>query len=133
MINIRLSRDFKSNIRSYYEYLYSLINDQLPLENNDSDFNAWTHESLQLVCEQVYIDEANKVMNKSVSFKLGNSYYDRNIRIVEQRLVQGGQRLAALFNRLAKRNVRISSKCPKLHSNIFQLIALIFIILQFHP
>ncbi|CAF4977649.1 unnamed protein product, partial [Rotaria socialis] len=53
-------------------------------------------------------------------------YYQRNIPIVEQRLVDGGRRLGALLNRLAKtRSQQPSDKKPKLCSGTIALIVIL--------
>ncbi|CAF1902226.1 unnamed protein product [Rotaria magnacalcarata] len=127
LISIRLSRDYGSNITSYYEHIYSLMLAQGSTSNNE-DFIQWIQESLQHVCQQVYLDESNMIMNASVKFTLGNIYYERNIGIIEQRLAQGGRRLGTLLNRLATDSLTISSRCEKLCSNMNKLIMLICIL-----
>lgn len=100
LIQVRLARDFRSNITLYYEYLYQLmLNQTLPTTNDD--FRNWIDESIGWVCGQVYLDEQNITMNASSSFHLGDIYYKRNIPVVERRIVQGGQRLGTLLNILA--------------------------------
>ncbi|CAF4768454.1 unnamed protein product [Rotaria sp. Silwood1] len=108
LIHIRMSRDFKSNITIYYEYLYDLMRNQTPT-NDDGDFKQWIAESVKLVCEQVYIDEKNITMNASATFHLGNVYYEKNIPVIEKRIIQGGQRLGTLLNMLASKRPKPST------------------------
>ncbi|CAF3200024.1 unnamed protein product [Rotaria socialis] len=128
LISIRLSRDYGSNITSYYEHIYSLMLEQGSTSNNE-DFIQWIQESLKHVCQQIYLDESNMIMNASVNFTLGNIYYERNIGIIEQRLAQGGRRLGTLLNRLAADRLTISSRCDKLCSNMNKLITMLICIL----
>lgn len=129
LISIRLSRDFGSNITSYYEHIYSLMLEQVSTSNSD-DFIQWIQESSNHVCQQIYLDENNMIMNASVNFTLGNIYYERNIGIIEQRLAQGGWRLGTLLNRLAADRLAISSRCKTLCSNMNKLIMLICILVR---
>ena len=84
----------------YFEYLYARMLNETST-NNDTGFTEWIDESIRYVCEQVYLDEMNITMNASSSFHLGNIYYERNIPIIEKRIIQGGRRLGTLLNRLA--------------------------------
>ncbi|CAF4474661.1 unnamed protein product [Rotaria sp. Silwood2] len=115
LIHVRMSRNFKSSITMYYEYLYDLMRNQTQKINN-GDFNQWIAESVQLVCGQVYIDERNITMNASAVFHLGNAYYEKNIPIIEKRIIQGGQRLGALLNMLAANRPKPSSTSPSIAS-----------------
>ncbi|CAF2657875.1 unnamed protein product [Rotaria sp. Silwood2] len=115
LIHVRMSRNFNSNITMYYEYLYDLMRNQTPKIDN-GDFNQWIAESVQLVCGQVYIDERNITMNASAVFHLGNVYYEKNIPVIEKRIIQGGQRLGALLNMLAANRPKPSSASSSITS-----------------
>ncbi|CAF4861409.1 unnamed protein product [Rotaria sp. Silwood2] len=128
LISIRLSRDFESNITSYYNYLYDLMLNQTSTIS-ENDFEQWAQESLTIACQQVYLDENNTKMDSSANFKLGNKYYERNIGITEQRLARAGRRLSALLNRLAANRPTVTSGGTKLLSSTVNIIALISLIL----
>jgi hypothetical protein len=65
-------------------------------------------------------------MNASTNFNLGEAYYQRSISVIEQRLAQGGRRLGALLNRLAKkRPEKPSAKKEKLCTGTIVLIAVL--------
>lgn len=100
LIHTRLTKSFESNVTAYYEYIYELMLNQTPV-SNDNEFDQWIRESLMRVCKQIYLDENNMTINTLTNFTLGNIYYERNIKIIEQRLAQGGHRLATLLTRLA--------------------------------
>jgi hypothetical protein len=123
IIKYRIQKDFHSNISSYYEYIYQLMIQQLPTEN-DNDIQQWIKESLYFLCNQIYLDDNNNKMNDSVKFKLGENYYQRNFRIIDQRLAQGGRRLGALLNRLGQHQPT-TSVTDTIHSNIYILIAVV--------
>ncbi|CAF1144928.1 unnamed protein product [Adineta steineri] len=111
LIRTRLSRDFQSNTSLYYDYIYALMLNQT-LEHPDQNFIEWTDESSKIVCEQIYFDENNQPMNTSFTIRLSDGYYQRNIAMVEQRLMQAGQRLGALFNFLASNRSDVSFTTP---------------------
>ncbi|CAF3529092.1 unnamed protein product [Rotaria sp. Silwood1] len=124
LIHQRISHDFQSNIAMYYEYLHELMRNQTPTSNND-DFKQWIAESVTWVCEQVYVDESNAIMNASVAFHLGNMYYEKNIRVVEKRITQAGQRLGSLLNMLATNRPKSPSSTGKLHWSTIALIVIL--------
>ena len=101
LLSLRLRRDFPSNNTRYYEYLRELMLKQSPADN-DNSIDQWIAENIKFVCERIYLNENNATMNTSTNFTLGEIYYQRHISLVEQRLAQGGRRLGALLNRLAK-------------------------------
>ncbi|UJR20687.1 hypothetical protein I4U23_023809 [Adineta vaga] len=107
LIRMRLSRDFQSNLSLYYDYIYTLMLNRIP-EQYDQDFIEWTDESSKIVCDRIYLDENNDTMNTSLTIRLSDRYYQRNIGIVEQRLMQAGRRLGTLFNLLAPNRSNIS-------------------------
>ena len=108
LITVRVRRDFQSNNSLYYDYIHDLML-QRPLTDNDDDILQWIEEDIDLVCSQVYLNEQNTTMNASVNFQLGESYYQRNIPAIEQRLALGGRRLGALLNRLKQPSSTIPS------------------------
>lgn len=125
MIGTRLQRDFKSNTNIYYEYIYELMQNQSSSEN-DNDINQWINESLNFVCSQIYLDENNAIMNSSVNFILGDIYYNRSIPVIEQRLAQGGRRLGALLNSIAKNHRgKPAEKDDKICPGTIALIAIL--------
>ncbi|CAF3102492.1 unnamed protein product [Rotaria sp. Silwood2] len=115
LIHVRMSRNFNSNITMYYEYLYDLMRNQASKIDN-GNFKQWIAEGVHLVCGQVYIDERNITMNVSAVFHLGNTYYKKNISVIEKRIIQGGQRLDALLNMLAANRPNPSSTPPSITS-----------------
>jgi hypothetical protein len=98
---------------------------QSPVDNDDN-IEQWIKEDIDIVCTQVYRDENNGTMNASTNFNLGEAYYQRSISVIEQRLAQGGRRLGALLNRLAKkRPEKPSAKKEKLCTGTIVLIAVL--------
>ncbi|CAF3313316.1 unnamed protein product [Rotaria socialis] len=124
LIEVRLEKDFQQNTSLYYDYIYQLmINQTSQIDDNLEPLNE---QNINLICSQIYFDENNVTMNASTNFTLGEIYYQRNIPIVEQRLVDGGRRLGALLNRLAKtRSQQPSDKKPKLCSGTIALIVIL--------
>jgi len=100
-INYRLRQDFFSNPNIYYDYIYQLMLRQNPLANDD-DIHQWIKESIEIVCQHVYFDDDRNQMNTTWRFHLKDKYFRESYQIIEQRLAQGGRRLAALINHLAK-------------------------------
>jgi len=70
-----------------------------PTPYNDCS-DAWAVVSAQLACEYAYV-EADGVTHIENGFKLGQDYYQRNIGLVEQLIIQGGVRLGAVLNTIA--------------------------------
>lgn len=101
IINYRIRRDFFSNPNLYYEYIYQLMIRQKPLSNDD-DIRQWINESIEIVCQHVYFDDNQQKMNQSWEYNLQEKYFHESYRIIEQRLAQGGRRLAIWINSLAK-------------------------------
>ena len=101
IISHRIERDFYSNSSIYYEYIYQLMMNQSPTEN-DNDVQQWIKESLNFVCQQIYFDDNNKLMNASIRFNLSENYYQRSFPVIDQRLAHGGRRLGILLNRLGQ-------------------------------
>jgi hypothetical protein len=98
---------------------------QSPVDNDDN-IEQWIKEDIDIVCTQVYRDENNETMNASTSFTLAEAYYQRSISVIEQRLAQGGRRLGALLNQLAKkRPEKSSAKKEKLSTGTIVLIAVL--------
>lgn len=124
LIHYRMSQDFNSDIALYYDYLYTLMRNQTPT-NNNSDFMEWIMESAKLVCQQVYTDEAGQTMNASSVFHLRKAYYEKNIPVIERRLIQGGQRLGVLLNDLVTKRSKPPSKPDKLCWGIIAFIAVV--------
>jgi hypothetical protein len=84
-------------VNLYYDYLKSLV-----MNETSNDYKSWIDESIKYVCEQIYLDDNNIKLNVSLNFTLGENYFNRNWPIVDQRLSQGGHRLAILLNRLVE-------------------------------
>jgi hypothetical protein len=84
-------------VNLYYDYLKSLV-----MNETSNDYKSWIDESIKYVCEQIYLDDNNIKLNVSLNFTLGENYFNRNWPIVDQRLAQGGHRLAILLNRLVE-------------------------------
>eukprot|EP00959_Pyramimonas_sp_CCMP1952_P401015 8403076-Pyramimonas_sp.AAC.1 len=80
----------------------------------------WAEESISLACQYAYKDQG-KWLNPDICTKenpcsLGDEYFERSDPIIEQRLAQGGVRLAMLLNELfdgADKGVEKLSKLPK--------------------
>jgi hypothetical protein len=98
IINARIDRHFQSNVNLYYNYLKSLM----IINGTSNDYKSWINESINYVCGQVYLDDNNIKLNVSLNFTLGENYFNRNWPIIDQRLAQGGHRLAVLLNRLVE-------------------------------
>lgn len=104
LINARINYHFQSNLDNYYEYLKTLMLSQLAAVNETSDdYQTWISESIYYVCKQVYFDDNNVQINRTVNFTLGENYFNQNWPVVDQRLAQAGRRLAALINNLAEK------------------------------
>jgi len=102
IIDARIKRDFHSNQNLYYDHIYDQMLYNLPLTAYDNDIQQWINEDLNFVCQQIYFDDNNHLMNSSMTFNLNETYYNRSYPIVEQRLIQAGYRLGVLLNRLAQ-------------------------------
>ena len=115
MIERRISGDFHSQPLLYLDYLLDQmrtvyaqnISDWIACPSSDeSRFLAcatkWISEDAQLNCAIVYRDENNEPMSTSKEFTLGQTYYNTRTVIVEQRLIQGGVRLAAVINKIVQ-------------------------------
>ncbi|UJR14500.1 hypothetical protein I4U23_001496 [Adineta vaga] len=101
IIATRIQRHFQSDVNLYYNYLLTLmLNQSVTMNETYNDFQAWAQESVNYVCEQVYLDDNGNKLNVSMNFTLGENYFNRNWPLVDQRLAQAGRRLAALLNRL---------------------------------
>jgi hypothetical protein len=100
MVTHRLHESFQSDVDRYFDYLYSLMmNQSLSIKDNDAkDFKMWMQESADAVCSQVYLNDDNQIFNSS--FNLGQAYFDRSWPLIDQRIAQGGHRLASLLKRL---------------------------------
>ena len=105
LITLRLQQDFQRNVSLYYDYIYRLMQN-LSSVDNDDNIEQWIKENMNLICSQIYVDDNNVTMNSSVEFHLGETYYQTNIVIVEQRLAYSGRRLGAILNRLATKRPR---------------------------
>ena len=60
---------------------------------------VWVEESAQYACG-AYLDDAGQRMNKTsnITYALTDIYYNRNLPLIEQRLIRAGVRLAYLIN-----------------------------------
>jgi hypothetical protein len=125
LIATRVRRNFQSNNSLYYEYIHELMINQTVVDNDDN-IEQWIKENIDIVCKQIYFDEQNETMNSSVRFSLGETYYQRSIPVIEQRLAHGGRRLGALLNSIAKNRLqKPSDKTKKLCSGTIALIAVL--------
>ena len=61
----------------------------------------WVQESAVLNCQTVYVNETGGNMTQGMQYSLGDSYYQRNIDLVERRIVQAGVRMAFVINSVA--------------------------------
>jgi hypothetical protein len=112
LITVRVRRDFQSNNSLYYDYIHDLMLRQPPTDN-DGDIQQWIKENINIVCSQIYLNEQNETMNASIKFQLGETYYQRNIATIDQRLALGGRRLGALLNRLNQPSSTIKTSTIK--------------------
>ena len=103
IINSHLHLHFQSDLNLYYEHLLSLMLNQTSISNESyNDYKKWIDESIDYVCQQICLDDSNIKLNISVNFTLGEHYFTRSWPVIDQRLAQGGRRLASLLNRLAE-------------------------------
>ena len=63
--------------------------------------SQWVAESAALCCQTVYVDEAGQNMTKGTRYNLSDAYYERNIDLVERRIIQAGVRMAHILNSVA--------------------------------
>jgi hypothetical protein len=125
LITTRVRQNFQSNNSLYYEYIHELMINQTVVDDNDN-IEQWIKENIDIVCKQIYFDEQNETMNSSVRFILGETYYQRSIPVIEQRLAHGGRRLGALLNSIAKNRLqKPSDETKKLCSGTIALIAVL--------
>lgn len=117
MIEHRISLDFQGQPALYLTYLISQMNTKYAQNVSDwiscpasdeSRFLAcaskWIAEDAQLNCDLVYRDEKEQPMSITTGFALGQTYYNTRIIVLEQRLIQGGARLAAVINKVVQMN-----------------------------
>jgi hypothetical protein len=123
LLTVRIRRDFQANNSLYYDHIHNLTFSE-PFMDNDDDIQQWIKESINIVCSNVYYNEQDARMNSSVTFQLGESYYQRNIPIIERRLAQGGRRLGVLLNRLGQTRPTILTTVTK-NLTLFILIGVI--------
>ncbi|CAF3619849.1 unnamed protein product [Rotaria sordida] len=115
MIERRILLDFQNDENKYYDYLFNLL--QTTYAHNISQWSkcpsdeeshyvacstVWINENIELNCAYIYRDEDNKPMNISYEFRLGETYYNTRIGILEQRLIQGSVRLSGVINKIVK-------------------------------
>ncbi|CAF0923907.1 unnamed protein product [Rotaria sordida] len=115
MIERRISQDFHSQPLLYLDYLINQMKTRYAQNTSDwthcpsSDESrylacstSWIIEDAKLNCEIVYRDENNQPMSISKEFDLGQTYYNTRMVILEQRLIQGGLRLATVINKIVQ-------------------------------
>jgi len=115
LIARRISLNFNNNTKQYYDYLINLMNTTYAKNisqwstcpsSDESPYSScsatWIREDIALNCASVYLDQDGKPMNKSQPFYLGQIYYNKQIDIVEQRLIQGGLRLGTVINKIVE-------------------------------
>ncbi|CAF0743709.1 unnamed protein product [Adineta steineri] len=113
MIERRITQDFHGQPSLYLQYLLTQmkthyaqnISDWTNCSTSDESrylacSELWIVEDAKLNCDLVYRDENNQPMSVSKEFTLGQTYYNTRMIIVEQRLIQGGVRLAAVINKI---------------------------------
>ena len=122
LLDIRLHRNFSSNVSIFYEHIRELMLKIQPSDDHDK-IDSWIKENIQYVCNGIYIDENNVTMNSSYNFILGDVYYNRHIDTVEQRLALGGYRLGELLNRLTNNQPKAPKE--KLSASTIALIAVL--------
>lgn len=114
MIERRISADFQSKPLLYLDYLVNEMkthyaqnvsdwkNCSLPDESRFlACSTAWIQESAKIDCDTVYLDEDDQRITVQTGFTLGQTYFNTRMVILEQRLIQGGVRLAAVINKIA--------------------------------
>lgn len=87
--DVYLPAGFAEDWRTYAHQQQNKITDAQRTTWQNSDKKTWTAESHHFAHNNAYTDKLN----------LGEDYYRSNRKIVEQRLQQGGVRLAGLLNR----------------------------------
>ncbi|MFC6635663.1 S1/P1 nuclease [Microbulbifer taiwanensis] len=87
--DVYLPAGFVRDWRQYAHSQLETISEPQRQSWQASDAPDWAAESQHLVHSHAYTDEA----------RLGEKYYQRNRKVVEQRLRQAGVRLAGVFNR----------------------------------
>ncbi|WP_428818806.1 S1/P1 nuclease [Microbulbifer sp. MCCC 1A16149] len=87
--DVYLPAGFVEDWKNYAHQQQGNITDIQRTAWQSSDKLIWTEESHHLAHNNAYTDKAN----------LGEDYYQNNRKVVEQRLQQGGVRLAGLLNR----------------------------------
>lgn len=87
-----------------------MLNESSAMNETYNDYKKWIDESVNYVCQQIYLDDNNTRIDASTHFRLGEIYFNRNWPLVDQRLTQGGYRLSVLFNQLYKN--RSTTKLP---------------------
>jgi hypothetical protein len=115
MIDRRISTDFENDPNKYYNYLLNILhtvyaNDiahwsQCPTADQSKYLacsTSWVDEDVELNCGQVYLDEQGKHMTISQQFRLGQTYYNNQITIVEKRLLQSAVRLGNVINKIVE-------------------------------
>jgi hypothetical protein len=63
--------------------------------------NTWAAETAKIACQYAYTDQSGNHITDG--FNLQNGYYQFVLDIVEQQLIKGGVRLAAMLNKLASK------------------------------
>ncbi|WP_226662590.1 S1/P1 nuclease [Microbulbifer aggregans] len=86
--DVYLPAGFAADWRNYAQQQQKEISEAQRLAWQNSNKYEWTAESQHLAHNNAYTDDPN----------LGEDYYRRNREVVEQRLRQGGVRLAGLLN-----------------------------------
>lgn len=115
MIERRINQDFHSQPQLYLEDLLTQMRTQYAQNISDwtscsdpdeSRFLAcatkWISEDAKYNCDVVYRDENNQPMKASQQFELSDKYYNTRMVLVEQRLIQGGVRLATVINKIVQ-------------------------------
>jgi len=115
MIEHRLALNFSSQPSLYIKFLVEKLNTKYA--KNISDWTScpssdesrylacstiWLEEDQPINCNLVYLDENNQPMHKGTVYHLGETYYNTRKDTLEQRLIQGGLRLATVINKIVQ-------------------------------
>lgn len=101
IINQRISRDFKGNHQLYTSYLLSKLPEFAKTGNygnvtiGGTWAEDWAQETAKISCVSAYTDTTGAHIKNG--FNLGEEYYQASFPVVEEQLLKGGIRLAALL------------------------------------
>ena len=120
MIARRVALNFSNDYRQWDQHLLNLL--QTTYKDNATQWTScgdssllddyapcsdrWVEESAELCCSTVYLNETGGRMtpndrNVTSLYSLGDIYYQRNIDLLEMRIIQAGVRMAFIINNAA--------------------------------